>query len=87
MEKMQRVRFSHPLSDAVYETDLPVTTCFRELSALLVKAGFLEDKRGGYHFIIDDRMCARAAALEDYLPEPAPETLDVRVHGLLTILI
>ena len=86
MEKTVHVRFSHPLYDTFFDAEFPTTVRFGDLTEMLIRAGFLQEKKGGYHYIVDDRLCPRTAILEDYLPDPAPEVLSIRIHGLLTIL-
>jgi len=89
--KMQKneykVRFSHPFEDKNIEMSLPADISFADIAALLIEKGFIPSKKGGWQFIIDDKLCNRAYMLEDYLPYPVPEVTDIRIHGLLTILI
>ena len=81
----QKVRFSHPLRKTFYEADIPLEMTFKEIMDKLTAEGFIEEKKGGYQFLFEDRMCKLAAPLGDYVPEGV-ECMDIRIHGLLIIL-
>lgn len=81
----QKCRFSHPLYDTYFEMDIPVEMTFKEITALLIREGFLEEKKGGYHYIYEDRLMTVSAPLKSYVPEGV-ECMDILIHGLLIIL-
>ena len=85
MAKTQKVRFSHPLYKTFYEMDVPVDKTFKEIAAMLIEEGFLQEKKGGYQFLFEDRMCKLGATHETYVPEGV-ECMDIRIHGLLVVL-
>lgn len=81
----QKCRFSHPLYDTFFEADIPAEMTFKEIQKYLIGEGFITEKKGGYQFIFEDRMCKLGASLETYIPEGV-ECMDIRIHGLLIIL-
>ncbi len=85
MAAVQKCRFSHPLYKTFYEGEFSTEKSFKEIQKELIEAGFIEAKKGGYHFIFEDRLCKLGAALGDYVPEGV-ECMDIRIHGLLVIL-
>lgn len=85
MANTQKCRFSHPLYDTKFEGDFPLDKNFREIEDMLVEAGFIEKKKGGYQYIFEDRICKLSAPLGDYVPEGV-ECMDIMIHGLLIIL-
>ena len=82
----KKVRFSHPLYDTFYETELDTDITFKEIQKMLIKEGFIAEKKGGYQFIIDDRLCTLGEPLQTYIPSDCADVLEVRVHALLVIL-
>ncbi len=82
-----KIRFKHPLRDEYAERELGMDAVIGDIDKKLVAEGFLEPKRGGYHYIINDRLCAKNMPISAYVAEPAPDMLDVTVSGMLTILI
>ncbi len=85
MEKTQRCRFAHPLRNTFYEADVPVGMTFKEIEKMLIGAGFITPKKGGYQFIFEDRLLKLGAPLSDYVPEGSGR-MDIRVHALLVVL-
>ena len=83
----QFVRFHHPLYDRNIEIDIETDMNFFDISNLLYKKEFVEKKRGGYQYLINDNLCVMNLPISSYIPVPAPQCLDVQVHALLTILI
>ena len=82
----KKVRFSHPLYKTSYETELDISLTFKEIEKMLIKEGFLIEKKGGYQFIIDDRLCTLSKSLETYIPDLQAECVDIRIHALLVVL-
>ena len=85
MAKTQKVRFSHPLYKTFCEMEIPVDKTFKEITSMLIDEGFIEEKKGGYQYLFEDRMCKLGATLETYIPEGV-ECMDIRIHGLLIVL-
>ncbi len=81
----QKCRFEHPLNGTFFEADIPVEMTFKEIQKYLMGEGFITEKKGGYQFIFEDRICKLGAALETYIPE-GTECMEIRIHGLLIIL-
>jgi len=80
-----KCKFSHPLYKTFYEAELPSEMTFKEVSAYLIKEGFLKEKKGGYQYLIDDKLCKMGATLGTYLPEGV-DCMEIRIHGLLVVL-
>ncbi len=85
MAATQKCKFSHPLYNTFYEGDFPVDKNFKEIENMLVEAGFIEKKKGGFQYIYEDRICKLGAPLGDYVPEGV-ECMDILIHGLLVVL-
>ena len=84
---MQKVRFQHPIWEEQFiELDIDPSMNFKQITELLIREKFIRPKRGAYQYIINDRVTSLPEPLASYIPDPAPERLDVRVHGLLVIL-
>ena len=81
----QKCRFSHPLRRTFFEEDVPIDMTFKEIAAMLIEEGVLQEKKGGYQFLFEDRMCKLGATLETYVPEGV-ECMEIRIHGLLIVL-
>ena len=78
------VTFTHPFHDSQLTLDLPSNTRFLDITKLLYKNGFLKKKKGGYQYIIDEHLCSLGEPLQSYAYHG--NTLNVKIHGLLTIL-
>lgn len=83
--KTQKVLFSHPLYDTFLEKDIPVDMTFKEITKLLIDDGFIEEKKGGYHYLFEDNMCMLGEKLSTYIPEGL-DCMEIRIHGLLVVL-
>ena len=82
-----KIRFTHPLNGTSTELELASDVTFADMQRKLYKAGFLEPKRGGYNYTVNGNLCAKNRTLASYVAEPMPDTVEVNVSGLLTILI
>ena len=81
------VRFHHPLNDSTLTLTLPPDMTFAEMTSVLYDKGFLSPRRVGYQYIISDTLCTLNRTVHSYVPDPEAGVVDVRVHGLLTILM
>ena len=85
-EKVLKIRLRHPLHNTALELELPAATTFREIQNLLIKNGFLEKRTPDYAFILNRRICALNKSLASYISPDAPESVEIQVNGLLTIM-
>ena len=78
------VTFTHPFNDTALTLDLARDIRFSDITKLLYENGFLKRKKGGYQYIIDQNLCSLGEKLGSYAYHG--DALDVKIHGLLTIL-
>jgi len=85
-EKNITLRLRHPESDAVLTVQLPDSTRFEALNAILYEHDFVYRQKPGYAFLVAGHLCSARHCLRDYLPSGA-DTLDVQVFGIPQIMV
>ena len=84
MNNNLKVTFLHPFYDKKIEMDIPRNMRFLDITKLLYKIGFIKKKKGDYQYIIDGHLCSLGEKIDSYAY--TGDTLEVKIHGLLTIL-
>lgn len=81
-----RVRFFNPAKKTELELDLPRSTHFSALTALLYEKDFLEPQKPGYRYIYQEHLCGANHALGDYIPE-STGTLALEIFQIPEVLV
>ncbi|MBO4915851.1 MAG: hypothetical protein J5449_11690 [Oscillospiraceae bacterium] len=85
-EKLITLRLRHPESDAVLTVELPDSTRFEGLGAILRERAFVYPQKPGYAFLANGHMCSANHCLRDYLPSGSNE-LDIQIFGIPQIMV
>lgn len=85
-EKKIKVRFMNQDNEKVFETSLPETTRFQDLTKILCEEGCMPSQKPGYYYIIKNHLCGGLQCLADYLPK-GKDSLDVLVFGEPQIMV
>lgn len=83
-ESKQIFSIHHPVTSQVYRAELGGDVTIRQLNAYLIEQGFLRPRRD-YQYIINDRLCLHAYPLKYFIPDPAPEVMDIYINAELAI--
>ncbi len=87
MKDTLSVRFLHPSDEGKSLTvELPRSTLFGSLTALLYEKGFVEPQKGDYRFLIKGHLCGTTHPLGDYVPEGA-ESVEIQVFSYALIMV
>ena len=84
--KTIRVAFRHPEGKTSLTLELPRSTRFSALTALLYEHQFVERQKPGWRCLYQEHLCGMNHELADYVPEDAEEIV-LDLFGFSQVLV